>query len=111
MPAPSLRRTYSTGTRVPRMTGLPSMISGFISMRSCGMAFSLIRFRSQDIRRTKFVSDCASMPSTTYAVFRNAILAEQQVVCTYGGRSRELCPHVIGTTQDGEETALALPFG
>ena len=38
------------------------------------------------------------MPSSTYTLFRNAILAGQQVVCTYSGRSRELCPHIIGTT-------------
>ena len=38
------------------------------------------------------------MPNTTYALFRNAILGEQQVVCLYDGRVRELCPHIIGTT-------------
>ena len=26
------------------------------------------------------------MPSATYILFRNAILAEQQVLCTYDGR-------------------------
>jgi hypothetical protein len=50
------------------------------------------------------------MPSATYILFRNAILAEQQVVCTYGGRSRELCPHIIGTNKDGEEAVLAWQF-
>src|SRR6202795_4024705 len=51
------------------------------------------------------------MPSLTYEIFRNAILAEQQVVCTYGGRSREMCPHIIGTNKDGEEAVLAWQFG
>jgi hypothetical protein len=50
------------------------------------------------------------MPSPTYAVFRNAILAEQQVVCTYGGRRRELCPHILGTNRRGEEAVLAWQF-
>jgi hypothetical protein len=50
------------------------------------------------------------MPSPTYIVFRNAILAQQQVVCTYDGRARELCPHIIGTTKDGEEAVLAWQF-
>jgi hypothetical protein len=50
------------------------------------------------------------MPSPTYIVFRNAILAERQVVCTYDGRARELCPHIIGTTKDGEEAVLAWQF-
>jgi hypothetical protein len=50
------------------------------------------------------------MPSPTYTLFRNAILAEQQVVCTYDGRRRELCPHIIGTGKDGEEAVLAWQF-
>lgn len=49
-------------------------------------------------------------PSTTYALFRDAILGEQQVVCTYEGRPRELCPHIIGTNKSGEEVALAWQF-
>lgn len=50
------------------------------------------------------------MPSATYLLFRNAILAEQQVTCTYDGRHRELCPHVIGTNKEGEEVVLAWQF-
>ncbi|WIW49422.1 hypothetical protein ML401_15435 [Bradyrhizobium sp. 62B] len=50
------------------------------------------------------------MPSRTYALFRNAILAEQQVTCVYEGRHRELCPHIIGTNKAGEEAALAWQF-
>jgi hypothetical protein len=30
------------------------------------------------------------MPSRTYSLFRNAIRSEQQVVCIYDGRIREL---------------------
>jgi len=51
------------------------------------------------------------MPSATYALFRNAILAEKQVVCRYEGRRRELCPHIIGTNRSGEEVVLAWQFG
>ena len=50
------------------------------------------------------------MPSATYALFRNAILTEQQVVCRYDGRLRELCPHIIGTSKSGEEVVLAWQF-
>ena len=50
------------------------------------------------------------MPSTTYDLFRNAILSEQQVVCFYDGRARELCPHIIGTNKRGEEVVLAWQF-
>ena len=51
------------------------------------------------------------MPSSTYILFRSAILAEQQVTCVYSGRFRELCPHIIGTNKDGEEVVLAWQFG
>jgi hypothetical protein len=50
------------------------------------------------------------MPSTTYVLFRDAILAEQQVICTYESRHRELCPHIIGTNRNGEEVVLAWQF-
>jgi predicted DNA-binding transcriptional regulator YafY len=50
------------------------------------------------------------MPSATYKLFRDAIRSEQQVVCTYEGRHRELCPHVIGTSKNGEEVVLAWQF-
>jgi hypothetical protein len=50
------------------------------------------------------------MPSATYALFRAAILAERQVVCSYDGRRRELCPHIIGRNRNGEEVVLAWQF-
>jgi hypothetical protein len=46
----------------------------------------------------------------TYALVRNAILRQQQVVCTYEGRRRELCPHILGTNKGGEEVVLAWQF-
>jgi hypothetical protein len=50
------------------------------------------------------------MPGPTYTLFRNAILAEQQVVCTYEDRHRELCPHILGANKRGEEVVLAWQF-
>jgi hypothetical protein len=50
------------------------------------------------------------MPSRNYTLFRNAILAEQQVTCVYEGRYRELCPHIIGINKRGEEAVLAWQF-
>src|SRR6195256_2204573 len=50
------------------------------------------------------------MPSATYHLFRNALLGEQQVICSYDGRFRELCPHIIGTNKRGEEVILAWQF-
>ncbi|MBR1120810.1 hypothetical protein JQ628_04720 [Bradyrhizobium lablabi] len=51
------------------------------------------------------------MPSATYALFYDAILREKQVVCTYDGRRRELCPHIIGKNRNGEDVVLAWQFG
>jgi hypothetical protein len=50
------------------------------------------------------------MRSHTYTLFRNAILGEQQVVCSYDGRVRQLCPHIIGTNRSDEEVVLAWQF-
>src|SRR5215475_4778096 len=50
------------------------------------------------------------MPSATYVLFRAAILAERQVACSYDGRRRELCPHIIGRNRSGEEVVLAWQF-
>ena len=50
------------------------------------------------------------MPSAIYTLFRNAILTEQQVACSFDGRDRELCPHIIGTNKYGEEVVLAWQF-
>jgi hypothetical protein len=50
------------------------------------------------------------MSNATYTLFRNAILSEQQIVCSYDGRDRELCPHIIGTNRSGEEVVLAWQF-
>jgi hypothetical protein len=50
------------------------------------------------------------MPSANYRLFRQAILEEMQITCTYGGHYRELCPHILGTNRSGEETVLAWQF-
>jgi hypothetical protein len=50
------------------------------------------------------------MPSATYTLFREAILAEKQILCSYEGRPRELCPHIVGTNLSGEEVVLAWQF-
>jgi hypothetical protein len=47
--------------------------------------------------------------SDTYAVVRQAILDKGQIVATYRGHRREMCPHVIGT-KNGREQALFFQF-
>jgi hypothetical protein len=48
--------------------------------------------------------------SSNYAVIRTAITKRQQVVATYKGKRREMCPHVIGH-KNGREQALVFQFG
>jgi hypothetical protein len=48
--------------------------------------------------------------SDVYELIRQATLARQQVVATYKGHRRELCPHVLGTKQ-GRRQALFFQFG
>jgi hypothetical protein len=50
------------------------------------------------------------MPSATYELFREAILGEKRVTCTYDGYPRELCPIILGHSED-EEKVLAYQVG
>lgn len=50
------------------------------------------------------------MTSPTYELFRQAVLNKQQIVCTYHGFLREICPHTLGHT-GGHEQALSFQFG
>ena len=50
------------------------------------------------------------MPADVYSLVRQAILDKQQVVATYRGHRREMCPHVIGT-KTGRMQALFYQFG
>ena|ERR1017187_7364293 len=49
------------------------------------------------------------MPSTTYDTIKSAILKKQQVIATYTGHRREMCPHAIGH-KNGKEQALFFQF-
>ena len=44
-----------------------------------------------------------------YAIVRQAILDKDQVVATYRGHRREMCPHAIGM-KDGRRQALFFQF-
>ncbi|WEX08188.1 hypothetical protein [Chelativorans sp. AA-79] len=50
------------------------------------------------------------MPSATYRLFAEAMRDRKQVICTYGGYSREICPIILGHS-DGKEKALVFQFG
>ncbi len=46
----------------------------------------------------------------TYALIQQAILNKDQVIATYQGHRREMCPHVIGT-KHGRRQALFYQLG
>ena len=50
------------------------------------------------------------MSSTTYQIFRQAIINKQQITCTYNGLYREICPHTLGLNHKGGEQALSYQF-
>ncbi|MFZ4695860.1 MAG: hypothetical protein ACOYMV_12110 [Verrucomicrobiia bacterium] len=50
------------------------------------------------------------MASQIYTLIRSAVVNKQQVIATYGGYIREMCPHVIGF-KNGVEHALFYQFG
>lgn len=52
-----------------------------------------------------------AQPNAAYQVLREAILGKTQVVCSYHGYEREICPHVIGLNAKGQEQVLAFQFG
>ena len=51
------------------------------------------------------------MPSQAYGLFARAIAGRMQVLCSYDGYRRELCPHILGHTRQGDEVALTYQFG
>jgi hypothetical protein len=55
-------------------------------------------------------SKVKAMPSSTYKLFEQAMRSRQQIVCMYGGHRRELCPIILGHSQD-QEKALTFQFG
>jgi hypothetical protein len=50
------------------------------------------------------------MSTANYEIIKNAILNRQQVIATYSGRVREMCPHAIGI-KNGVEQALFYQYG
>ncbi|HEJ8030778.1 TPA: hypothetical protein ACXI3L_003794 [Serratia marcescens] len=47
---------------------------------------------------------------STYEIIKDAITNKKQIIATYQGHVRELCPHAIGT-KNGREQALFYQFG
>jgi hypothetical protein len=50
------------------------------------------------------------MASRVYDLFARAMAERKQILCTYDGYPRELCPVILGHSK-GEENALTFQFG
>ncbi|WP_309085732.1 hypothetical protein [Chelativorans sp.] len=50
------------------------------------------------------------MPSATYRLFEAAMRGRKQILCTYDGYPREICPIILGY-KDGAEKSLVFQFG
>jgi len=46
------------------------------------------------------------MPSSTYTVFRQAMLGRKLISCTYQGRRRDVAPHILGFKQKAEKARV-----
>jgi hypothetical protein len=49
------------------------------------------------------------MPSPNYDLFAQAMAGRKQILCTYAGYRRELCPIILGHNK-GQEVALTFQF-
>jgi general stress protein 26 len=49
-------------------------------------------------------------PSAVYRSFWEAVRTRQQVICSYGGRRREVCPTILGYSKDAREAVLVFQF-
>ena len=50
------------------------------------------------------------MPGRVYDLFEQAMRARKQILCLYDGSARELCPIILGHSQN-QEKALTYQFG
>jgi hypothetical protein len=55
------------------------------------------------------VNNQIPVPSSAYNLFEQAMTSRKQVLCSYDGYHRELCPVILGHT-NGQEVALAYQF-
>jgi hypothetical protein len=65
---------------------------------------------SKALRSIGAATGVAGLRSRTYEMFEEAMIDEKQVVCSYDGYSRELCPIILGHSRD-QEKALVYQFG
>lgn len=63
-----------------------------------------------ELQRRRQDNDGRDPPSATYELFYRAMAGKKQLLCTYDGRIREVCPVILGHSGT-EEKALVYQFG
>jgi ribonuclease VapC len=86
-----------------------------LNIQDC-MTYALARRKGLPVlcKGTDFAAtdiEVVQMPSATYKLFARAMRQRKQIVCSYDGRRVEICPHVLGHNNKGEEAALTFQFG
>jgi general stress protein 26 len=66
--------------------------------------------RTSDRRRSD-VTQSSKAPSALYRRFRNAIRARRPIACMYDGLPREVCPIILGYSEDAQESVFVFQFG
>lgn len=92
--------------RVPRLRS-DEEAEAFLESDLSGLDFS--QFKSGRLRFEKATQTETQAPSETYRLFEQAMIERKQIVCTYKGHRREICPIILGHAQ-GEERALTYQF-
>jgi predicted DNA binding CopG/RHH family protein len=100
------RRSSDMKRRVPRLA-TDEEADAFLQSDLSDLDFS--QFKSGRLR-LEAPSRSAREVSETYRLFEQAMIERKQIVCTYNGERREVCPVILGHSH-GEERALTFQFG
>jgi hypothetical protein len=79
-------------------------------MTSSGLTYRYRRACTADAGKAGIGGRHNALVTDAYELIRAATLARRQVLATYKGYRRELCPHVLGT-KEGRRQALFFQFG
>jgi hypothetical protein len=93
--------------RVPRLT-TDEEAEAFLESDLSDLDFS--QFKSGRLRFEEAPQTKKPTISETYRLFEQAMIERKQIVCTYDGYRRELCPIILGHSKE-EEKALTFQFG
>src|SRR5215204_7200788 len=92
------RRSSDMKRRVPRLT-TDEEAEAFLDSDLSDLDFS--QFKSGRLRLEER-SGSARESSETYRLFERAMIERKQIVCTYDGERREVCPIILGHSHGQE---------